>query len=175
MYFHSFKWLRSKFVKKVQRRRNKLKVANSGTLTNSQNENLLIVVDYIINITGHLLLHSHIPCTTVCLHLPYLKSQVFSRSSLNWWKLWFSCHRKASYSPPKNCYLWYWKRSRVAKIFSIVADKMYRITFFLGAHISISPKGDPLFTSHMTAPCERLAVFFNLLHCWVVNFFFFYF
>ena len=69
MYFPSFKWLGSKFEKKVQRRRNRLKVANSGTLTNSPNENPLIVVEYIINIIGHLLLHSHIPWTTVCLHL----------------------------------------------------------------------------------------------------------
>lgn len=69
VYFPSFKWLRSKFEKKVPRRRNKLRVANSGTLTNSQDENPLIVVEYIINITGHLLLHSHIPWTTVFPHL----------------------------------------------------------------------------------------------------------
>ena len=65
MYFPSFKWLRLKFEMKVQRRRNKLEVANSGTLTNSQNENPLIVVEYIINITDNLLSR----WTTVCLHL----------------------------------------------------------------------------------------------------------
>ena len=48
MYFPSFKWLRSKFEKKV---------ANSGTLTNSQNENPLIVVEFISNIIGHLLFY----------------------------------------------------------------------------------------------------------------------
>lgn len=53
----------------MKRRRNKLKVANSGTLTNSQNENPLIVVEYIITIIGHLLLHSHIRWTAVYLPL----------------------------------------------------------------------------------------------------------
>ena len=87
VYFPSFKWLRSKFEKKVQRRSCQFWDSNQQPRWKPFN-------------CGWVYYQHHWSFAFTFSHTMdnCFSTFVFSRSSLNWWKLWSSCHRTAIYS-----------------------------------------------------------------------------